>query len=106
MQGFKRFLKEYTQLVKEGYEVDFDNFFAHKPMIGAYFKVTVIKDTPDDPLDLLKDPTLKGPEVKEIAKESFGITEFPETCKSPAAMKKFIRDSVASQQDKEDKSED
>lgn len=113
MRGFNRFLKEYTQLIKEGYEVDFDNFFAHKPMIGAYFKITVIKDTPDDPLDLLKDPTLKGPEVKAIAKDSFNIIEFPDNCKSPAAMKKFIRDTVASQevktevkQEEELKSED
>ena len=97
--GLEKFFNELQDLFDEGYRVP-KNFGKASCYWGARHAITLVKETPEEPivenpLDKLSNPKLKKDEVINIAKEDFGL-EVPEDLKSPNAIKKFIRDSVES----------
>lgn len=95
--GIEKYHKELQEMILDGYRVQ-SVFGKSKCFWGARHAITLVKETPDTPLDKLKDPKLKKPEVIKIAQEDFGL-EVPESLSTPNAIKKYIRESVAKKEE-------
>lgn len=114
-QGFVEIVKEVIEAAKQGYTVDESAVGIYTgPLIHGSWRIALVKDkeaveekteeTPEESLHVLEDPKATKPDLLAFAKEI--DVEVPADKKSPAAIKKFIKEQLEDKSSEDNSSEE
>lgn len=94
-QTFHDFLIEYEKALKDGWKLPEKVTVQNYPSFLNGFTVVMYKQ--DDLSEILKDASLTKDDLKSICEDN-GL-EFPEDIKTPAAIRKKLREQLSDKQD-------